>query len=689
MKSKIFFPRVKALSLPVMNKYPSHAYGTSYAKNHHIKTQISKSLEILAANKADDLPPKLNSRFFSDLPRENEQQPKKPDIQKPDSVDSKEYTSAATTSNATDVIGAKSKVGLPPSFQDKKDKAAPPTTSAQQIVPDKLSNEGAPKSPSAPDELNKDARGSKQLDAKTEDGRDWVGLAVGAIGAIAGAAGAVISWWAYQESRKASQEAHEASQNTKIQNNLKSLQKYVDIVSACNVSSNSLQQNNLFFLEAEQLSKGILSDLQNPQIQGQYDNMAVINLLYLINAVSNQHLYNNTLSPKEVRAFLKNGEGIIKKRLFSPETESKFDTLPTDQKFQALNGFPDLAAIYTNTAYLLGRTYIYEGSNIQDGKKYFDLSLKLSKCFEQKQKVALFEKVLSERGGLFLLEEKIINDHMTPKTTKTKDQCSEAKAKCLDAENRIKQLISDHIRLKGDNSTYIEGYKPKPQKGLDQQNKINLSDDLYHQIECAEQLLKYYGKLAAVTKKASDKKDCIQKISAILTSNISHDSSKQGLLKAIKDPEISEKKVASVYKTIGDLLLVLDAAGLKSESENLMQTIKTELNQTPTSGDFPANKWEFIYQIFDSAIKKAGDKGGDQIKVDSYNGLMMVCQRAKDLPDCSQNTFEQQRDAINAKLKNIEYVDPKDWSCIITTSGDEPNLSCIGEIKIMSDAEHS
>jgi hypothetical protein len=142
-------------------------------------------------------------------------------------------------------------------------------------------------------------------------------------------------------------------------------------------------------------------------------------------------------------------------------------------------------------------------------------------------------------------EEGAINDHMT---TQTKDRCSEAKERYADAENRIKQLIKDHMRLKGDNSTYIEGYKPS--KNFDQQNKIKLSDDFYHQIECAEQLLKYYGKLVAITKKASDKKDCVQKISDILISNMSPGSSEQGLLKAIKDPKVSDKKVASVYKTI-------------------------------------------------------------------------------------------------------------------------------------------
>jgi hypothetical protein len=121
------------------------------------------------------------------------------------------------------------------------------------------------------------------------------------MGAIAGAAGAVISWWAYKESHQASKEAHEASQNTKIKSNVDSLQEHVNKISAGNISNSSLQQNNLFFLEAEKLSKDILSDLENSQIQDKYNNMAAINLLYLINAISNQYLYNNTLPNKSKR----------------------------------------------------------------------------------------------------------------------------------------------------------------------------------------------------------------------------------------------------------------------------------------------------------------------------------------------------------------------------------------------------
>lgn len=380
-----------------------------------------------------------------------------------------------------------------------------------------------------------------------------------------------------------------------------------------------------------------------------YGSEALVDVLYVTNASAQQILYKH--NSKKARELVINGQSLIENHLKSLEKfdAPTFNELSNRQKLDSLKDVHELSQVYAATMYVLGRTYIYDQDKMR-GEKYFKLSKFLS------EELGLFEAVLSDRSGLCLIEEEMIKDSLK-------------NGKCLEAKAQILSIINRYSSLRNEETEYIKGFRSHSTE------KIKPSTDAFNQIECAQQLLKYYGKLIAISKNTEEKKEYLNAVNELLFGDLtrsdgllyflsdlvvwasSSNAHKSPLLKTLDNLEsVDPRKIASIYNTLGDFLIILKDTGIEHK------TLQTNIEKELKFGQVNFDNGELIYKIFEAA--QTPDRSF--VKADSYNGLMVVCERFSHLNDCDIGRFKHARDTINAELdRNINYEEQENSPCFI------------------------
>lgn len=393
-------------------------------------------------------------------------------------------------------------------------------------------------------------------------------------------------------------------------------------------STNNAQiQRNNHIKRIEQL---ILEQVSKKELYTYFSEIKLssdelLKFLYNLCNLANHYNYNNHDGEK-VRNILKHAKNLVENYIYYKSKRSvSLDTLSEEEIISELNIVKGLPEIYCKIIYMLGRSYIYQ-KNKEEAVKYFKLSKYLGNKF------GLFEAYLSVRSGLGIIESVQIDNYIrTGNFTQAKEMLEES--------------IKLYEQLKSDNKKYKLENNP-----LDSNIKIIVpKEDIYNRMECGERIVKNYIRLLSITNNSEDKKEYLNKILEQFIGNEIF----SGLLTELKN--ISPKKSASIYNTLGNTLLKLYEE--KVGFEEFKEYILLELNIREIQD------LELIKYIFNLAKSLSRNTGFT--KVDAYNGLMKTYQtelRELKLPSEERevlsktiSALKEKRDNIN---KNLKREDP-------------------------------
>ncbi|XP_065671281.1 uncharacterized protein LOC105845042 isoform X2 [Hydra vulgaris] len=419
------------------------------------------------------------------------------------------------------------------------------------------------------------------------------------------------------------------------------LSNYANILSPDLVSKSSANQNKDDTFEKV---KEVIDDFKNlgardtikhDFIANKITSDKVNNCIRTMHSLSNHYMYKRH-DGKTARDLLQSCKDIAENCIpYKEGSELYFNNLEPQAIYEILpkrdNQPAEIAILYTKIIYHLGRTYIYQkpGSR-EDAKKYFKLAKYLGKKFD------LLEGHLSVRSGLGIIKEDAIDASIKAGSFSV----AQAKSKYLKAIELYKELKSNE--------------KPLHDNPLaPQQKKVVPKDDPYNNIECNEQIVKYYGKLVSITPNPEEKVQYTKEI--IECTKCLFD----------KLQEVQNKKSASVFNTLGDALLKLNDANVEpSELMKLMQLVGKKLvnESKEKTGEIKSNL-ETIYLLFADANKKSSNY--DFTKADSANGMMKVRSRQiafspkkRDLMLKEINQLKNERDNVNKNInREIDYGD--------------------------------
>jgi hypothetical protein len=436
------------------------------------------------------------------------------------------------------------------------------------------------------------------------------------------------------------------SMNKESEDDRKKMQKYVDKLSSGNISSDLIQENSEMKKNVESLLDRIkkLSDLN------QYDPADYINFLYLTNCLANYYLFHE-YNQQKAKEYLEMGKNFVIKNL-DIINKDQLDDLNPDQLNSILGKYKDLVEVYAHTLYIYGRTYVYqkEREEIVKGRKYFELSKGLSTL---KGKPILFELILCDRGGIYIIDQEIT----LHKALKDKEY---AKAKDV-----LFNTIAGYQKLIKDGTDYINQYRPS--KENHEQKKTQPQNDPYHKIECYEQLLKNYAKLIAISSSEAQT-EYFKELSELIFGSSGDD----GVLMEIKNYmdkhcKSHYKKFASISNMFGNILVLLAKTG--KPFEKIQQDKIAKVIGVETSSD----QIELAYKIFDSAK----DKGyGNFTEAHSYAGLLMACRVSKNkIHGCDKRNFFKDKKDDMVKKFHIREDEDLDILCGLSDSCD---IDCSG-----------
>ena len=199
--------------------------------------------------------------------------------------------------------------------------------------------------------------------------------------------------------------------------------------------------------------------------------------LYIIHALASYYLYNEHDGVK-ARQILEHSKNFAEEYVISrSKAKFNFAQLSEEEIYTELSLIENLPEIYTKIVYLLGRTYIYtKDKGFKDqAMRYFALSKYLGNRLE------LFEGYLSVRSGIAL----IAGDQAI--TLIGKDNQG--------AKKKLQEVITLYKQLAEDLNSYIIEYQPFSKTS----KSVVPKSDIYNQIECVNQIIKYYGNLIAIT----------------------------------------------------------------------------------------------------------------------------------------------------------------------------------------------
>ncbi|WPY01709.1 Helix-turn-helix transcriptional regulator (plasmid) [Candidatus Trichorickettsia mobilis] len=309
----------------------------------------------------------------------------------------------------------------------------------------------------------------------------------------------------------------------------------------------------------------------------------LIKYAYVLHALSNYYLYHypSTLKAKEFLKHLKDViENYILVRSFTP---INFDKLSHKELYIELNIAKDLPEIYTRVLYSLARTELYQ-DNIK-ALRYFETVEQLGNHLE------LFEGYLSLRSGIAIIESENIKNYIKNKEYNY-------------AREKLHRLIDLYINLKNNSSFYKIDYTPSKQN----QELINPSKDLYNQADCMERIVKCYNELINITNDITQKEEYVKKLFQYFL-----DSSTQNSILDLT-PFLPQKKVASIFNTLGNVLLSLYNQNISFK--NYVLLISSKLNLSANT------ETETIEEVFNLAIQES--RNTNAAKKTAYIGLMSL-----------------------------------------------------------------
>ncbi|XP_047140142.1 uncharacterized protein LOC105845903 [Hydra vulgaris] len=418
------------------------------------------------------------------------------------------------------------------------------------------------------------------------------------------------------------------------------LSNYANKISPDLVSKSSAAQNNEDTFDRvrnaiEDFKKlGAEDSIKDDYIANKITRDKVINCIRTMHSLSNHFMYK-LHDGKAARDLLQSCKDIAENCIpYKEGSELYFNNLDPQSIYNILpkrdNQPEEIAILYTKIIYHLGRTYIYQKPGTRDdGKKYFKLAKYLGEKFD------LLEGHLSVRSGLGIIKEDAIDASIKEGSYSV----AQAKSKYLKAIELYEELKSNE--------------KPLHDNPLaPQQKKVVPKDDPYNNIECNEQIVKYYGKLVSITPNPEEKVQYTREI--IECTKCLFD----------KLQEVQNKKSASVFNTLGNALLKLNDANVEpSELMKLMQLVEQNVvNECKEKSYKKKSNLEIIYLLFADAYSKSLDR--DYTKPDSANGMMKVLKKEIDASPKDKDKLKEIkkikniRDSLNKKIhREIEYGD--------------------------------
>lgn len=410
------------------------------------------------------------------------------------------------------------------------------------------------------------------------------------------------------------------------------LEKRIDHIlkefSANNTNKEFLQKNQGWIKNVQHIVDNIIfSKMNDPSNAKLILPNELTDSLYIIHALASYYLYNEHDGVK-ARQILEYSKNFVEEYIIT-RSKAKFNFVQLSQEeiYTELSVIKGLPEIYTKIIYLLGRTYMYTKDKVfkDQAMQYFALSKYLG------NRLGLFEGYLSVRSGIALIEgDKAI--------ALIHEDNQEAKKK-------LHEVVKIYKTLKDDSNNYITEYQPFSKTS----KSIIPKSDIYNQIECVNQIIKYYGYLIAITPEKLIKPEYLNEIIIQLQG----DTKSPGTLNQID--HIADKKASSIYITLGNVLLIsydqeLDFSPLK---QDIINTLNLKLG----------NDLNIIEQIFELANNKS--RSTEFTKADSYEGLVQVYKRIlrqtinqgqkKELLD-NINKLSCKRDKINQLLnRKVNY----------------------------------
>lgn len=373
------------------------------------------------------------------------------------------------------------------------------------------------------------------------------------------------------------------------------LDKFSDAIKNIDFSADNITKEQKYknYSLVRQMEK-LLIQTNTGEIQTHFKTRELLadeltNYLSNLHALSSYYIYNEHDAKKSYR-ILKYAQNLAEEYVINrSKIKFNFDELNKEEVYTELAIVKDLPEIYTRIIYSLGRTHIYQW-NKAEAIKYFELSQYLG------DKLGLFEGYLSSRSGIGIINRKEIDIYV-----KNGDYQR--------AEAKLYELIKLYQKLKDSNAEYKANYKPNTLPQI-----IIPKEDTYNQIECDEQIAKYYAKLAVITKDINKKAKYLQKISDQFMSS----KASSGILTQFR--KLPEKKIASIYNSLGNILLQL-----YDKSINYKQFSNKIARELHLSAE---NDLEIIESIFNLA--RLQSRNTDFTKSDAYDGLIRVYQKQLD-----------------------------------------------------------
>lgn len=430
-------------------------------------------------------------------------------------------------------------------------------------------------------------------------------------------------------------------------------QQVIKYCSINNIDKQYRENNHVYYKQIEQ----VVHDLDNRDTYSYFANgyalqKDVVALLYSYAVLANYYNFNNH-DGVHARKTLNAAKNLAEQYMLSrSKIKFNFTSLNKEQIFNEINDFPGIREAYTIIAYLIGRTYTYQG-NKEDALRYYELSEYLG------TKLNLFEGYLSKIGIAKSDKQQILTDITNKSYTSAID--------------KINKAIQAYESLKRDNTTYKTNYKFS-----DTEYTIIIpSKNIYNQVECTQEILKYYTLLTFIALNDNTPKNH-ETIANYITSihnqllSFKEGSSLLNLAKSIEN-----KKSAAIYNVLGNILLLL--SDLKVCTSKLTQLIKIELSQELLENalfidkdnkkiDFSELESPIIsLNLFLLADKKS--RQSDFTKADANNGILASCEKIlsakniSDLPIKSRieefaKQYKLSTSQINAKLnRNGDYSD--------------------------------
>ena len=339
----------------------------------------------------------------------------------------------------------------------------------------------------------------------------------------------------------------------------------------------------------------------------------VLDVAHNLHALSIYYMYNEHDGDK-ARKILLYTKNLLEHYISNhSNVEFNFDNLTKEEIHAELSIIKDLPEMYARVIYALGRTYIYQG-NKQDATKYFEISQYIS------HQTGLFEEYLSIISGLEIIKKDTIDSDVK-------------NGNHSEAHNKLHESIALYKKLKSNSVQYKLDYKPNAKV----HNMIDPAKDLYNQVVLGEKIVKYYTTLITITDDQTKKSIYLQEILYQLCGT----KGRPGILEQSK--EISYRRAASMYNTVGNSILELYTSSTHIDSRQFQKAIVTKLGLANSDDSL-----DIAHQIFDLSISIS--RNTDFTKADAYDGMIRIYQAKI---DTTPITIDQAKN-LNAKILELQ-----------------------------------